>query len=121
MAFPPLPQTGVQPRGTEQSCRSRAGSILGGPKGPEEAGKSPYDTSDGWAAHSFKEASDVLIGQGLGFRVEEGTSGRHFRRPSFPVIDYEPEHTGFGSSSQVPPPSPYQDASVAGGGSSHGS
>jgi hypothetical protein len=66
----------------------------------QELGKSPYDTANGtangWAAHSYKEASDALNGH------DEATAGRHSRRPSFPVIDYEPEHAGFGGSSQVP-------------------
>ncbi len=82
-------------RGVMQAACSRVGSILGGPKVAEEVGKSPYDLSNGWAAHAYKEASSALNGG------EENGPGRHSRRPSFPIVDYEPEHTGCGSSSQV--------------------
>ena len=59
------------------------------PHGPGGNGpqRSPYDLSTGSANGHAEQAS---------------TSGRHSRVPSFPVVDYEPEHRGgFSSSSQV--------------------
>lgn len=45
---------------------------------------------------------DLSTSTGNGHAEQPSTSGRHSRVPSFPVVDYEPEHRGgFSSSSQV--------------------
>lgn len=69
-----------------------------------EAEKSPFDLSSPRNRHQSSQ-EEISPEEGASRNSHAQEQGRHSRHPSFPVIDYEPEHKGFYANSQalVPP------------------